>query len=58
NDGKNLTPISRSSNAEKYRVQLNVAGFDPETIRTKVEGRKVIVEAKQEDRQPDDDYNI
>jgi HSP20 family molecular chaperone IbpA len=43
---------------EKFRVQLNVAGFNPETIKTKVEGRKVIVEAKQEDRQKDGDYNI
>ncbi|CAF2989555.1 unnamed protein product [Rotaria sp. Silwood2] len=58
NDGKNLTPTSRSPNAEKYRVQLNIAGFNPETITTKVEGRKVIVEAKQEDRQPDGDFNI
>jgi HSP20 family molecular chaperone IbpA len=44
--------------SEKFRVQLNVAGFDPKTIHTKVEGRKVIVEAKQEDRQSDGDYNI
>jgi HSP20 family molecular chaperone IbpA len=48
----------RAPNAEKFRVQLNVAGFNPETIKTRVEGRKVIVEAKQEDRQPDGDYNI
>ncbi|CAF1181069.1 unnamed protein product [Rotaria sordida] len=52
------TPTSRSPTAEKFRVQLNVAGFNPDTIKTKVEGRKVIVEAKQEDRQPDGDYNI
>lgn len=43
---------------EKFRVQLNVAGFNPETINTKVEGRKVIVQAKQEDRQQDGDYQI
>jgi HSP20 family molecular chaperone IbpA len=49
---------SRTPHAEKFRVQLNVAGFNPETIKTRVEGRKVIVEAKQEDRQPDGDYNI
>lgn len=54
------TQQSSSSNphAEKFRVQLNVAGFNPETINTKVEGRKVIVEAKQEDRQSDGDYHI
>jgi HSP20 family molecular chaperone IbpA len=55
---RNVQPSSRAPNAEKFRVQLNVAGFNPETINTKVEGRKVIIEAKQEDRQSDDDYNI
>ncbi|CAF3436613.1 unnamed protein product [Rotaria sp. Silwood1] len=57
-DGKNLTPTLQLLNVEKYRVQLNIAGFNPETITTKVEGRKVIVEAKQEDRQPNGDYTI
>jgi HSP20 family molecular chaperone IbpA len=55
---RNVQPSLRAPNAEKFRVQLNVAGFNPETINTKVEGRKVIVEAKQEDRQSDGDYNI
>jgi len=55
---KNADPRARAPNSEKFRVQLNVAGFKPETIKTKVEGRKIIVEAKQEDRQPDGDYNI
>ena len=54
---RGLQPLSSAPHAEKFRVQLNVAGFNPETIKTKVEGRKVIVEAKQEDRQPDGDYN-
>ena len=49
---------SPKPNAEKFRVQLNVAGFNPETINTRVDGRKVIVEAKQEERQPDGDYSI
>jgi len=48
-----LPPLS-----EKFRVQLNVAGFNPDTIKTRVEGRKVIVDAKQEDRQNDGDYSI
>ena len=43
--------------SEKFRVQLNVAGFNPDTIRTRVEGRKVIVEAKQEDRHGDGDFS-
>jgi len=53
-----IQPSSPAPHSEKFRVQLNVAGFNPETIKTKVEGRKVIVEAKQEDRQSDGDYNI
>ncbi|CAF0889084.1 unnamed protein product [Rotaria sp. Silwood1] len=55
---KNANTMTRAPNLEKFRVQLNVAGFNPETIATKVEGRKVIVEVKQEERQPDGDYNI
>lgn len=51
-------PQSPTPHSEKFRVQLNVAGFNPETINTKVEGRKVIVQAKQEDRQQDGDYHI
>lgn len=50
--------LVRSPHSEKFRVQVNVAGFNPETIRTRVEGRKVIVEAKQEDRRPDGDFHI
>jgi hypothetical protein len=57
-NAQNNDQASRAPNLEKFRVQLNVAGFNPETIKTKVEGRKVIIEAKQEDRQPDGDYNI
>ena len=53
--GQPSTPAPLS---EKFRVQLNVAGFNPETINTKVDVRKVIAEAKQEDRQNDDDFNI
>jgi HSP20 family molecular chaperone IbpA len=55
---RNVEPTTPTPHSEKFRVQLNVAGFNPETIKTKVEGRKVIVEAKQEDRQPDGDYHI
>lgn len=57
-DGKSLQPGTRATNSEKFRIQLNVAGFNPESIKTKVDGRKVIVEAKQEDRRKDGDFNI
>lgn len=52
------TPSFIPALSEKFRVQLNVAGFNPDTIRTRVEGRKVVVEAKQEDRQSQGDYSI
>lgn len=59
--GTSLLPVTTSFTpalSEKFRVQLNVAGFNPDTIKTRVEGRKVIVEAKQEDRQSQGDYSI
>jgi HSP20 family molecular chaperone IbpA len=55
---KNIGQTSKAPNSEKFRVQLNVAGFNPETIKTKIEDRKVIIEVNQEDRQPNGDYNI
>lgn len=48
----------RTPHSEKFRVQMNVAGFNPDTIKTRVESRKVIVEAKQEDRQPGGDFSL
>jgi HSP20 family molecular chaperone IbpA len=59
--GNTLLPVTTTvlpALSEKFRVQLNVAGFNPDTIRTRVEGRKVIVDAKQEDRQGEGDYSI
>ena len=61
NSGSTIIPVqttARPALSEKFRVQLNVAGFNPETIKTRVEGRKVIVEAKQEDRQGEGDFSI
>ena len=43
---------------DKYRIQLNVEGFSPETIKTHVEGKKLIVKAKYEDRQPNGDFRL
>ena len=56
--GQPVSPSSPAPHAEKFRVQLNVAGFSPESVKTRVDGRKVIVEAKQEDRQNDGDFSI
>lgn len=58
NKAENNKQQSRAPNTEKFRVQLNVAGFNPETIKTKVEGKKLIIEAKRENRQPDGDYDV
>ena len=44
--------------AQKFRVQLNVSGFNPETITTKLENSKIVVEGKQEERQEDGDFNV
>ena len=30
---------------EKFRVKLDVSGYDPETIRTDIEGRHLVIEA-------------
>jgi len=58
NNGKTNNETTRAPNTEKFRIQINVAGFNPETIKTKVEGQKIIIEAKKETRQPDGDYDI
>ncbi|UJR21304.1 hypothetical protein I4U23_024394 [Adineta vaga] len=55
---QNNNHTARVTNLEKFRVQYNVAGFNLETMKTRVEGKKIIIEAKQEDRQPDGDYSI
>lgn len=60
--GTSLLPVTTSSAApalsEKFRVQLDVAGFNPETIQTRIDGRKLIVEAKKEERHASGDYNV
>jgi len=56
--GHHLQQRPQKPHDYKHRIQLNVAGFDPQTIQTKVENGKVIVEGKQEERQDDGDFNI
>ncbi|CAF0916393.1 unnamed protein product [Rotaria sp. Silwood1] len=34
---RSLQPTTRATNSEKFRVQLNVAGFNPETIQTRID---------------------
>ncbi|CAF1042684.1 unnamed protein product [Adineta steineri] len=57
-DDVSLATISRATDAEKFCVELNVAGFNPESIKTKVDGRKVIVEGNEEDRDESGDFTI
>lgn len=56
---KSTVPINNVSpnSSEKFRVQLNVEGFPSESIKTRVDGRKLIVEAKQEERNGSD-FNL
>ena len=59
--GTSLLPIPVTPSpalSEKFRVQLNVAGFNPDTIQTRIDGRKVIVEAKQEERHASGDFSV
>ncbi|CAF1356236.1 unnamed protein product [Didymodactylos carnosus] len=41
-----LLPPPSSAHGEKYRVKLDISGFDPETIKTKIDARHLVVEAK------------
>lgn len=55
---QNKQQEKQQTHAQKFRVQLNIAGFNPETISTKVEQGKVVVEGKQEERQETGDFNV
>ncbi|CAF0788253.1 unnamed protein product [Adineta steineri] len=54
----NLELTSRNSQPENFQVQLDINGFNPNTIKQRVEGRKLIVEGKQEERQGNRDHVI
>ncbi|CAF1028111.1 unnamed protein product [Adineta ricciae] len=47
-----------NAKSDKFSVQLDVTGYNRDLIKPKVEGGKIVVEAKQEDQLPDGDYNI
>ena len=53
---KSVDFTSPAKNAEKFRVQVDVTGFQPENIRTQVEGRQIVVEARHEDRENEGNY--
>lgn len=45
-EGKIAPALQLSKNGEKYRVKLDVSAFEPETIKTNIEGRLLVVEAQ------------
>jgi len=51
-------PKIDATNSEKFCIHVNVAGFDREKIKITVENGKIIVEANQDVRQKDGDFNI
>ncbi|CAF1271875.1 unnamed protein product [Didymodactylos carnosus] len=51
---RRASTYQRGQSTEKFRVQLNVAGFTPDTVKTNIEGNKLIITAKQEERDGDD----
>ncbi|CAF1204590.1 unnamed protein product [Rotaria magnacalcarata] len=55
---KSLPPPRRIPPPEKFRVQLDVSGFKPESVKTRIEGAKIIVEAKEEDREARGDFQL
>lgn len=43
---------------QRFRVQLDVTGFKSESIKTRIEGSQLIIEAKEEDRQARGDFHL
>ena len=58
NNANSLELPTRTPEPEKFRVELNVDGFDPEAIKKRIEGQQLIVEGKQEDRQEKHDHTV
>ena len=50
NDDKPRQPTRQPTNSKKFRLQLNITGYDPQTISSRIDGQRVIIEGKQEDR--------
>jgi HSP20 family molecular chaperone IbpA len=58
NNANSLQLPTRAAEPEKFRVQLNIDGFNPDKIQKRIEGRRLIVEGKQEDPPQRQDYTI
>lgn len=58
NDEKPRQPARQPTNTKKFRLLVNINGFDPQTVSTRIDGQRVIIEGKQEDRPDVDNYQI
>ena len=56
NNARSFQQTSSLASPEKFRIQLTIDGFNPDTIQKRVEGRKLIIEGKHEDRRDDRNY--
>jgi HSP20 family molecular chaperone IbpA len=56
NSAKSLEQTPQIPQPEKFRVQLDIDGFNPDAIKKRVEGRKLIVEGKQEEHRNEHNY--
>jgi len=48
--------LSPRKDSEKFRLQVDVTGFHPDNIKTNVDGRQIVVEARHEDRENEGNY--
>jgi HSP20 family molecular chaperone IbpA len=53
---KSLEQTPQISPPEKFRVQLDIDGFNPDALKKRIEGRKLIVEGKQEEHRNERNY--
>lgn len=56
NNARSFEQTSSLAAPEKFRIQLSIDGFNPDTIQKRVEGRKLIIEGKHEDRRDDRNF--
>lgn len=56
NNARSFEQTSSLAGPEKFRIQLSIDGFNPDSIQKRVEGRKLIIEGKHEDRQDDRNF--
>ncbi|UJR18493.1 hypothetical protein I4U23_005399 [Adineta vaga] len=53
-----LTNQNGNESEEKFSIHVNVAGFNQESLETKIENGKLILEANKEERLNDEEYTV